>query len=583
GSNAFSFGNLMAFNGTLFFTMHVLSGIELWKSDGTSAGTVMIKSVNAATYAESFTPATNVFYFITNDLNGYELWKSDGTPGGTVLVKDIYNGSGSSTPQHLTNINGVLYFSADDGIHGYELWRSDGTAGGTVLVKDINNGSSGSSPNNLTNVNGTLYFSSDNGINGRELWKSNGTSTGTVLVKDIWNGSGTSSVDFLTNVNGKLFFVAQSLNRDGFDAGAELWSLGSCTPGNSKVTETKGVSGGVWHNSEQQTTPATLNCGCDILNNLIVSVNAQGANPVSGEIQSKVWIDTAQSTTYVKRHYEVNPQNNPATSTGKITLYFTQQEFTGFNAVAAKPLPANATDAIGKSNMRVVQRRGTGDEAGSLASYTGAVTIIDPLDADIIWNSTDSRWEVSFETNGFGGFWVSDSINARALPVSWISFTAKLTTGNKALLNWKVSEKNTISYEVERSGDGASFELIANTRSAGNGTNNYMYTDEQAFANNDVTYYRIRQVDANGSINYSKTAIVRNEILDQLLIYPNPFSDKLVVQSNITQDMQIMDITGKIVLSQVLKVGDNDIQNTYLPAGFYILKAGARTYKIIKQ
>ena len=69
--------------------------------------------------------------------NGQELWKSDGTAGGTAMVKDIRPGSGSSSPQHLTEVGGVLYFVANDGANGYELWKSDGTAGGTAMVKNI--------------------------------------------------------------------------------------------------------------------------------------------------------------------------------------------------------------------------------------------------------------------------------------------------------------------------------------------------------------------------------------------------------------------------------------------------------------
>ena len=57
---------------------------------------------------------------------------------GTVLVADINPGTGSSYPRYLTNVNGTLFFSANDGTHGYELWESNGTAAGTVLVKDIN-------------------------------------------------------------------------------------------------------------------------------------------------------------------------------------------------------------------------------------------------------------------------------------------------------------------------------------------------------------------------------------------------------------------------------------------------------------
>jgi ELWxxDGT repeat protein len=85
------------------------------------------------------------FFVNGSSVNGYgiELWKSDGTTAGTVLVKDINPGSSDSSPASLTNFNGTLYFRANDGVNGYELWKSDGTAAGTVLVKDINPGSSG--------------------------------------------------------------------------------------------------------------------------------------------------------------------------------------------------------------------------------------------------------------------------------------------------------------------------------------------------------------------------------------------------------------------------------------------------------
>src|SRR5262249_38487383 len=54
---------------------------------------------------------------------GIELWKSDGTAAGTVLVGDIQPGSASSSPTSLTNVSGTLFFTADDGIHGRELWK----------------------------------------------------------------------------------------------------------------------------------------------------------------------------------------------------------------------------------------------------------------------------------------------------------------------------------------------------------------------------------------------------------------------------------------------------------------------------
>jgi ELWxxDGT repeat protein len=65
-------------------------------------------------------------------LHGRELWKSDGTTAGTQLVKDIEPGRYGSDPRTLTAVGDVLFFSRGD-----ELWKSDGSEAGTILVKDI--------------------------------------------------------------------------------------------------------------------------------------------------------------------------------------------------------------------------------------------------------------------------------------------------------------------------------------------------------------------------------------------------------------------------------------------------------------
>src|SRR5262249_47532802 len=140
-------------------------------------------------------------YFAANDgVHGGELWKSDGTAAGTVLVADINRGSDSSFPLSLSAVNGQLFFSATGSLaEGEELWVSDGTAKGTQLVKDILPGPADSVPFDFHSFNGSLYFTADNGT-GPGLWRSDGTAAGTVLLK------GGSYPFSLTNVNGRLFF-----------------------------------------------------------------------------------------------------------------------------------------------------------------------------------------------------------------------------------------------------------------------------------------------------------------------------------------------------------------------------------------
>jgi ELWxxDGT repeat protein len=110
---------------------------------------------------------------------GRELWKSDGTAAGTVRVKDIFPGTfdffgytypNSSYPEELTAVGGTLFFVATNGRKGRELWRSDGTAASTVRVMDILPGAVGSYPSNLTRMGGRLFFTADDGVRGTELW-----------------------------------------------------------------------------------------------------------------------------------------------------------------------------------------------------------------------------------------------------------------------------------------------------------------------------------------------------------------------------------------------------------------------------
>ncbi len=217
-------------NGTLFFRANDgTSGAELWRSDGTPAGTTLVKDIRTGvdqsggprpSDPELFTNVNGTLFFSAfDDVNGRELWQSDGTSAGTTLIKDIRSGGDNSIPRSLTNVNGTLFFSSSTNFNGVELWKSDGTLAGTTLVKDIHGGSVSSNPRYLTNVNGTLFFRAVDDKTGYELWKSDGTSAGTTLVKDIHSGGG-SYPGSLTTVNGTLFFSAN----DG-GHGRELWSM----------------------------------------------------------------------------------------------------------------------------------------------------------------------------------------------------------------------------------------------------------------------------------------------------------------------------------------------------------------------
>src|SRR5690606_9185089 len=149
-------------------------------------------------------------YFAANDAkHGYELWRTDGTEEGTVLVIDIYPGKKGSGPQDLTVSGDYIYFSARTEAEGTEVWRSDGTATGTSVVEVIP-GPSGSVPRWFAGAgNGILYFAARDGVHGVEFWTTDGTAEGTKLVKDLRPGQygGVGSVEALHGKNGLLYFI----------------------------------------------------------------------------------------------------------------------------------------------------------------------------------------------------------------------------------------------------------------------------------------------------------------------------------------------------------------------------------------
>ncbi|TVZ56146.1 putative secreted protein (Por secretion system target) [Lutibacter sp. Hel_I_33_5] len=219
---------LMNFNNQLFFYAYTgsVNGVNLWKSDGTEAGTVKVASIKEASgnsLHASYLVIDNTLFLESSTSRGdsYGLWKTDGTETGTLLVKAFNRIPGiSNSLNSFTAFKNKIYFTAYDSLKGVELWVSDGTEAGTIMLKDImpGDGESHSGVGGLTVVGNELFFAANDGVNGSELWKTDGTEAGTIMVKDIKPGDSGSSLNYLRNVNGTLYFSAN----DGTH-GQELW------------------------------------------------------------------------------------------------------------------------------------------------------------------------------------------------------------------------------------------------------------------------------------------------------------------------------------------------------------------------
>jgi len=181
-----------------------------------SSGPAMVKNINPSGDSDptSLTKVGTFVFFAANDgSHGRELWKTDGTSAGTKMVKDVRGGSRGSFPADLINVNGTLFFTANDGQHGRELWKSNGTAAGTVMVKDLTSGQ-------LSGTNTSVYlpvavgsrlffFVAECCAGGSSLVVSDGTSAGTRRIDKPLE-----DVSSARALGSKLFFVQSDYSVD---------------------------------------------------------------------------------------------------------------------------------------------------------------------------------------------------------------------------------------------------------------------------------------------------------------------------------------------------------------------------------
>jgi ELWxxDGT repeat protein len=238
---------MAAVQGTLFFVAwEPATGAELWRSDGTTAGTALVRDIvpgpgsafDLSARTGMVALGSSLLFVAHDGVRGPEPWISDGTAAGTRLVADLRAGPAGSRPDWLVQNGASVLFAADDGVHGRELWSSDGTAGGSVMLADIAAGEESSDPLGLTAVDGVVFFRATDETNGAELWRSDGTAGGTSLVRNIDPGQRGSFPGDLTAVGGALFFTTAHDN----SFLRELWTSDGTAEGTVPVLQPAPIS-----------------------------------------------------------------------------------------------------------------------------------------------------------------------------------------------------------------------------------------------------------------------------------------------------------------------------------------------------
>jgi ELWxxDGT repeat protein len=223
-------GNLVLFRG-----LAAATGVELWRTDGTASGTTLVRDtrvgsasgLGTGTEAQwSLRALPGQLLFAADDGLGDEVWRTDGTPAGTGLVTAIAPGPAAALISFgPTTADGRLLFAATSPTTGRDLWSTNGTFAGTQLLTDD---ATGNAVHNLGFVAGQWLFSIGDASSAR-LYGTTGTAATTTLVANLVGGSvatGTTVATYGGSLAGiTLFSVGSSIYRsDG--TGFNTFALG---------------------------------------------------------------------------------------------------------------------------------------------------------------------------------------------------------------------------------------------------------------------------------------------------------------------------------------------------------------------
>ena len=229
-------------------------GYELWRTDGTEAGTELVIDLNPGPlngFPDGIAAVNGALYFNgfdTSDFTGSKAWRSDGTAVGTSLLVDTFPGLmgggtfGPPLPGNFTALDATtILFTALDPVGGLEPWKTDGTAAGTGRILDLHPGPEWSIPIEFTDLRDVAYFAADDSVvyhrdgtatYNRELFRTDGTAEGTYRVKDINPGFEPSIPTDFIRYNHFVFFSAN----DGRH-GTELWRTDGTEDGTVQVAD----------------------------------------------------------------------------------------------------------------------------------------------------------------------------------------------------------------------------------------------------------------------------------------------------------------------------------------------------------
>ena len=525
-----SMQELQNYNNKIYFSYNDgINGQEPWVSDGTMAGTIMLKDAYAGSTSsnpKNFTVANNKLFFLANNTNGIQrLYGSDGTAANTIVLKDniVYGFNGERA---LAVLNGFVYFESDDGSgSGYGLWKSDGTVVGTTLVKGgiVMANINGNSPV----INNKMYFNVNDNINGGELWVTDGTGVGTQLVKNISAAGSGDPMNFQVYHN-KIYFSA----RDEIN-GEELWVTDG-TPG-----------------------------GTQLVKDVVVGINGSQPRAIT------VYNDTLYFITWA-------------------TQQLWKTDGTGANTFLVKgPIPSSIFSLVWNNTLYMSSGI---DNSVYQTNGSAAGTILMRADNTTfpISHYTQSGSEYAFieyhnelylQASVFGVTTGYDlcKLTLAALPLHLLSFTGEVA-GNKDILYWTTAnEIKTSSFIIEQSNDNNRFTTAGQVGASQNSSIKHSYTFQQNSLLNYAGFYRLKMVDADNAFTYSP--VIRLKHADKGLTIRYRNADKSITitnESNIACNWRLYSGNGSLVGHGTSAKSSANIPFTNIAKGIYVIVCTAK-------
>jgi len=393
-----------------------------------------------------------------------------------------------------------------------------------------------------------------------------------------------------------------------------------CSPRVCGSTNALPTSASTTYTGAYATTDAngwTHYCSSD--DKLLLSLDTAGSSAVVAANEVQLKLGASKTTSHdtaggmiknddgyllLDRLWDVSPTTQPSGEVG-VRYYFTDAEYNALKTAALSHKNSSGVDKpttlSGPSGMDFYKTSGTGF-AMPHTSSTGTVLTNNNSTASIttwVYAAKGTDHSAEFKVTSFSGGGGGAGANDLPLPVELLAFTITQAGQHTAMLRWTTAiEINNNRFDIERSYDGRTFEAVGDVAGNGNSQHqiDYSYTDASVSKVQKTVYYRLKQVDFDGTYEYSDIRVVRFDAVGndmQLVAYPNPMNDELNVMVRLSNgesyQLEVTNLQGKLVHREnhTYDNGLHKLNTSAWNSGMYIVRVATehatKHMKIVKK